>query len=268
MNDETTPAAAEGELPESATVADAATAAVPSPTEPAAAAPDSPSPEPPAVNLEAPAPNPEPSTPDSGQSAPDVLNEADSATEKPSEPIAQDAQDSPIAAESVVDAVAPTDATAAASVAQDGQPAATVMPDPLEELTAALDAKDKLAASLAEQAASLVEQNVLLQKNCDAAIEEIGRASVDYERRKMEMRTEIAALAEGLCERIRDYRQKALAVDPVASADRVRVVLRQPAMVAGTGREAGETLGVVTLAPGVTLNYLVDAVRNGVAKGR
>jgi len=46
------------------------------------------------------------------------------------------------------------------------------------------------------------------------------------------------------------------------------IVLRVPGKVGDRMCSEGEILGVVSLMPGVSLNYLVDAVRNGVAGAR
>ncbi|REJ65835.1 MAG: hypothetical protein DWQ31_16615 [Planctomycetota bacterium] len=43
--------------------------------------------------------------------------------------------------------------------------------------------------------------------------------------------------------------------------EKVSVILRKPAMIANEEQPAGTQLAEITLAPGVSLNYLVDAVR-------
>lgn len=63
----------------------------------------------------------------------------------------------------------------------------------------------------------------------------------------------------------------ALEAEPVSSGPHLlageAVVLRRPARVGDRQCEPGERLGVVMLAEGVSLNYLVDALRNDLAKG-
>jgi hypothetical protein len=50
-----------------------------------------------------------------------------------------------------------------------------------------------------------------------------------------------------------------------AKADTLDVVLRRDAQVGDQQCATGRRLARVTLEPGVSLNYLVDAVRNGLA---
>jgi len=45
----------------------------------------------------------------------------------------------------------------------------------------------------------------------------------------------------------------------------VTVVLRKPRTIGDAELELGQVIGEVELEPGVSLNYLVDAVRNGLA---
>ena len=58
----------------------------------------------------------------------------------------------------------------------------------------------------------------------------------------------------------------AKAAKPVEGRDRLEIVLRRAVPVGGTPREPGYSLGFVQLEEGVTLNYLVDAVRNDLAR--
>ena len=66
-------------------------------------------------------------------------------------------------------------------------------------------------------------------------------------------------------------RLDAIEPGPVSSAPHLfageAVVLRRPARVGDRQCEPGERLGVVILDSGVSLNFLVDAIRNDLAKG-
>jgi len=210
----------------------------------------------------------QPAAADLGQTVPIVSNGATQANESVVEPIAQVAPESPPAEEQVSVAIEPSDATAAASVAQDGQTAATPVtspqsaePDPVSELTASLAAQE-------EKSELLAQANEVLRGQLGLAMESLDQSRAEFDQAKAGMRAEIIAMVDKLHDEICQFQQRAQAVEAVPAGDRVRVFLRQPAIVAGEAQELGTTLGFVILSPGVSLNFLVDAVRNGIAKGR
>jgi len=273
MSNETTDAAT-GWQPDVATSSDMAADFVPSQTEtkqaaaapimieePATSAASETLPTESAVEAEAPAATPEPESVDDGQTVAEVSNEATQANAPPAESVAQEAPESPPEAELVSVAIEPSDATAATSVAEESQSAAVAEPDLVAELKARLAAEE-------ERAASLAEANEVLRSQLGLASESLDQAKALFDQSCEGMRADVIALVDDLHDRVCEFQERAQAVQAVPAGDRVRVFLTRPAVVAGEVQELGHTLGFVTLADGVTLNYLVDAVRNGYAKGR
>jgi hypothetical protein len=134
-------------------------------------------------------------------------------------------------------------------------------PDPVAELTASL-------ATERQRTAELIEARDVLQARLELATNAIDDQRRAFEDGRIGIRAEVLALVDRLNDQLCEFAQQAQAVGAVPVGERLRVFLRQPAIVAEAAREIGTTLAYVTLAEGVSLNFLVDAIRNGIAKGK
>ena len=134
-------------------------------------------------------------------------------------------------------------------------------PDPVADLKANLAAEQRWTARLREANDVLRSQLVLATQSLD-------QCRAEFDQVAAAVRGEVVQLADTLHEAVFQFQQKAEAAASPPRTDRVRVFLRKAAIVAGECREIGATLGHIALAPGVTLNFLVDAIRDGIAKGR
>jgi hypothetical protein len=120
-----------------------------------------------------------------------------------------------------------------------------------------------------------VAENAKLQATVDCLRDQLGLTSeafdqtrAEFEQAKDGLKADVIALVDDLADRIASFQEKASALQAIPAGDRVRVFLRQPMIVGGEPKEIGTTLGFITLSPGVTPNFLIDAVRNGFAKCR
>ena len=275
---------------------------------------------------------------ETGQTAPDVLNEASAVAEPPAEPVAPEAPQTPPAREVAPDAIAAPDAQDTTPAAQDGPSVATdavaapdaqdgpseadapapaeavaevapppaavgVAPEPIAieppaevaepvtddaELPAPAEAVAEVAPPIAEDApppaaVELAPEPVAIDERVNALLQEnetlrgqmtlttsaLDKLFLEHVRQVADLRSDIDELVGELGAEITRFQDRSSAVARAAPAgEHVRVVLRRPAIVGGEMRAAGDAIGTVTLGPGISLNFLVDAVSNGLAKGR
>lgn len=208
---------------------------------------------------------------DNGKNVPAEANEEAPVVDVVSKSTAQIAPEPPLDDVQDTKAVEPSVATPAASGADEGRLAEDVVAGQVVSIQPEPDRFSALETDLAaerEKSAALTNANEVLRGQLGLSMESLDQSRAEFEQAESAMRAEITALVDSLHDKVRKFREQAQAVGAVPAGDRVRVFLRQPAVVAGEAKEIGTTLGFVNLSPGVSLNYLVDAVRNGIAKGR
>ena len=179
-----------------------------------------------------------------------------------------------------VAAVKPETAEPKAPPAPAEQPKAEQQPEtpktaePVSEPKAAEPAIQEPAAATEERtiiekvATAVAAAKADLSGQIAAALRTLDRSKAEFDEAKSKLRTEVDALGEritGAIGQLKEKDQSAETEIDLVSGDWVQVVLRRPATLAGRQREAGHVIGSVSLAEGVTIDYLVDAVRSRIA---
>jgi hypothetical protein len=143
-----------------------------------------------------------------------------------------------------------------------------------EVLTATIGDQNLLIVQLRADNASLGTQLTEMTAKLTEATTNLEKASVELTDVKADLadatevaQDEVDALVDRLQAQIDAFRARASAIQAQGTEKRIRVFLNRDAVIANVKHPAGKTLALVALQPGVSLNYLCDAIRHQFAQG-